>query len=786
MRPNGHDDRELAPAIDAIIGMPPEEVDLDPAATEQPPSPPPQREDATANTAASELRADSPAAEQPSATPRQDDGGGNGSATTEAPKVDSLEADRKLIEETLAKLKAEPEALFDDAVLKALAKVKREDPAAWGKIACVIRKKKSAASMKDLERAMTAVQTPEVQGIARDQKPAPRTAGEMLVDAPFPELLIPNGYAIDEHGTYAVKLPTDADAQFLMEITGEPAREKIAPSPIVLTEKLVDIDDGRQSLHLAWRTDGKWLDVVADRATVMVDRKIVELASYGFPAGSCNAKFVSRYLQVFEDCNSSTLPTIRTTRHLGWTGQPEKSGFLCGSSTLITETGEILNLRQDNPGTVRRNLVLFQGQTAGEKQVAAGFYTSGTLDGWLRAIERVKHHPRARLVVYVSLVPPLLKILRAPNFIIDFWGATSTGKSSLLQIAASVWGCPALDGSDSAIFTWDITAVGIERTAAAITDLPFNVDETKRAGDPDDIATALYAVAHGRGRGRGSKEGLQETRCFKTAMMMTGEQPATSYGQHGGTKTRCMELGGQAFGAKNEEMGKLVTEVIAGVQANFGHAGPVFMQHVIRNKKRWPEWRKLYSDSTRDYVGRSKSPEGGRMAAYAAAIDLAARIAHEALELPWDNQDPLDVLWDEITGEAAGADGRLDALQHCISWAHEHKDWFHGKAKPDRVPLQWAGRWEDGRDGKQERFIAFFQPMLDKILTEKVYSYKAILHGWREHGWIEVTKDDRQRFTKKIRPVEGEDSTHMIAINAKGLAAGGEGESEGESEVAHG
>jgi hypothetical protein len=303
----------------------------------------------------------------------------NGHADAIPHTGDPLGAERKLIDEALAKRKVEPEALFDAKVLMALAKVKRQDVAAWGGITTVIRNTK-AISIRALEAAMDDVQKPEIQGVMLDEKPKLHTAGDLLSDAPCPSLLIPTMYSIDEHGTYLV-----APAESLIGEPETPEKQKIAFNPILITEKLIDIDDGHESLRLAWRVRGRWSDKVVDRATALDSRKVVELAKVGFPVGSDNANSVSRYLHVLEACNSATLSITQLASHLGWVGPAETRGFLCGGSSMISGSGEIVDVgkqRHARSTNHKQNLVLFKGQTAGEEQVINGFHTAGTFDGF--------------------------------------------------------------------------------------------------------------------------------------------------------------------------------------------------------------------------------------------------------------------------------------------------------------------------------------------------------------------------------------------------------------------
>src|SRR5207249_466503 len=191
-------------------------------------------------------------------------------------------------------------------------------------------------------------------------------------------------------------------------------------------------------------------------------------------------------------------------------------------------------------------------------------------------------------------VPPLLPIFRAPNFIVDLANATSTGKTTAARIAASAWGQPDEKLPDSVVQSWDSTKVWLERAPSTMPDLPLFLDDTKRAKRPRLVADTLYAVAQGRGRGRGNVVGLDRVRTWRTVAVSTGEAPATSFTQDGGTRMRCMELRGMPFGRKDDDTRRFVDTLNLAVTRNYGHAGPALVRWLVENPEQWPLLRATY------------------------------------------------------------------------------------------------------------------------------------------------------------------------------------------------
>jgi putative DNA primase/helicase len=246
---------------------------------------------------------------------------------------------------------------------------------------------------------------------------------------------------------------------------------------------LKDLNDGRESVELCWSRHGQWVDHVVGREQIAATRELTSLAAYGFPANADNAHDMVRYLSAFEATND--LPVDSVSRHLGWIG----NGFLLGSEYL---------------GGGRP--AAFRGADDGDERLADAFTCAGDFRTWREAVESIRSYPRAALGLYASLAAPVLKVLGAPGFVVDFSGSTSTGKTTVLRLAASAWGNP--EPGSGILGTWNSTRVYIERASAVLRDLPLILDDTKGVKYPNLVAQTIYDYTTGQGRGRGSKAGF--------------------------------------------------------------------------------------------------------------------------------------------------------------------------------------------------------------------------------------------------------------------------------------
>ena len=663
---------------------------------------------------------------------------------------EGLASARAILDGLASALKADAGAAFAEPVLGAIALVRAKDPATWARAKTVMQKAK--VSVKEVEKASRKYDNRGVHLVQPGAAPAAITAGALLgSDCPAPELEMPTGFSLREDATTKMLQDRDENGEKKMH------EVVIAHAPVLIAARLRDIDLGTESLDMCFRRSDGWHHAVVDRAVALDSRQITQLASRGFPVASTTAKYLVEYLHDLEGLNFQRIPTTRSTSHLGWQGKEGELGFLCGRRLILPNGSVALHDDREDGSTAS---VAFVGSAPGDEQIADSIYAKGSMAGWLSAIRPIAKFPRVLLGLYVSFVPPLLRILGAPNFIIDWWNRTSTGKTTVLRAAASVWGNPDEQAADSFVGSWDATTVSIERICSVKSGLPLILDETKRVKDPKLVGNVLYEVAQGRGRSRGNVKSIARTGAWRTVLLSTGEGPATSFTQDGGTRARTLEIHGNPFGRVDAESTELVHKINLELKVHFGHAGPLFVQWLIENVDCWPELVDYYLFAVAQYSemlpeDRSRIDVAvvNRLAHAAAAIRVAAAFVHHALDFPWEPVDPLETIWPEIvagTGEAAG-DER--ALSHVVSWAHSRRETFWGQRRSSSSASSqqasaagWSGRWDKG---KAWQFIAFYPHVLRQVLADFGFGPDAVLASWKERGWLDVGKG--RRFDKSMR-----------------------------------
>ena len=657
-------------------------------------------------------------------------------------KEQQLEGAKQLIMKRISQSPNQPVTLRKTEKA-ALQFIKKEDPNSFEELTTAL----NLALNEKSKNTTTSSNRSHLRIAGKEESPQLQTVDSCLENSPGQTLLIPENYHLTEHGTY--KITPKGNKSDLVDI---------AFSPILVTGLMKDIQTNAEMVQLSWKRGERWYKKIVNRDEVANARKIVDLAIVGFPVTTSTAKEVVNYISTTEAINYNVLPKQFVSSQLGWQGKNFDKGFLWGKYTILD--GELKEPINENEIS-NSSHVIFRGAEAGDEQLVSGFHKRGTIEDWINAVKPASNYPKAMLGFYSAFVPPLLEILNCSNFIIDFANRTSTGKTTVQRIAASVAGNPDEKSPESILGTWDVTQVWLERASGVMSGLPVILDDTKRAKNTKIVGNILYTVASGRGRGRGNKKGINATTTWRTVLISSGETPATSFTTDGGTRARVLEVRGLPFVNDDEETREMVQEINREVCLNYGHALPLFVQWIQKNRDHWEKWQKEYQELTKYFATGIKNNVAGRLAAYASIIEITAILVHQAFKemghpLPWEYGKYMQIEWPYIAEEAEDPTGEEEAFREIVSWAYSRETHFYGRHQEDYhgkpVPPNsgWIGRW-DKKDNWD--YIAFYPNVLKNELERNGYNPNEILSLWNERGWLD-THRTRKGFTKNLR-IEG-------------------------------
>lgn len=294
-----------------------------------------------------------------------------------------------------------------------------------------------------------------------------------------------------------------------------------------------------------------------------------ELATLGLRIVPGKERRLLEYLDAW-----TTDRRIPSAKRLGWQDRPDGRLVFVMPQAVISADGESSD-------------IVYQPER--HAPTARTVHQAGTLDEWRESIARpAARHPPMLLALAVGLAPPWLAYAEASDsFVVHAWGATSKGKTTLAQIAASPWGCAA-DPNDAPSLTfvrrWNMTANGLEGLAEAHSDLPLVLDEL--GASTADVRPMLYALAGGQGKtALTSARELKEPRAWRTIAWSTGELslharmseagPVKGGLVHRGLDIEIRDIGEQTPAHAREA---LVEGIKSACARHYGHAGPALVR----------------------------------------------------------------------------------------------------------------------------------------------------------------------------------------------------------------
>ncbi|KIE42472.1 DUF927 domain-containing protein [Geobacter anodireducens] len=306
------------------------------------------------------------------------------------------------------------------------------------------------------------------------------------------------------------------------------------------------------------------------------------------------------------------------------------------------------------------------GQSLGEKisyepeqnsKTAQSIRSEGSLKDWQTDVASVaKGNPVLVFCILSALTGPLLKVLGLDGGGFHIYGHSSRGKTTALQVAASVWGggCdPAIDSAHSFAQRWNTSANGLEAIAAVHSDLLIALDELGTYNGAD-LGIDIYTMAGGQGKATlTSSRKMREIRTWRGNILSTGEKSMRQAIEENGQTAKA----GQLLRIIDLQVENVLEAPPAGITAaefanqlkkacstRYGTAGPAFVETLVE----YMEWDPRQTTETlRDHLEKCANeltsedarPEQARAFRRFAALQVAGELAIDFGVLPLQTED---------------------------------------------------------------------------------------------------------------------------------------------------
>lgn len=365
---------------------------------------------------------------------------------------------------------------------------------------------------------------------------------------------------------------------------------KIAP-----IRRLINLDTGEERLTIAFERGGELRTLTRPKQDLFDASKLLSLCTYGVAVTSKNAKILADYLCSIESLNYDEIPQQRSVARLG---------FL--------PDGRFFPYAED---------VVYDGD-AGYRRIVNAIREHGSYETWLACAGKYRNKSLiVRVELAASFASVLVGKLKILPFFVHLWGGDSnTGKTTAMQLAASVWGNPEMGGY---VQTFNSTDVANEQVAGFLRNIPLCLDEGQlHLHEKFDV----YKLAAGAGRGRGRKNGgVQDIPTWALCILTTGERRLVSEGDGAGAFNRVIDIECRPKEFIFETLDDF-NEVIHTFTNHYGHAGHRFVDGLT--EERVQRAHELFMAYQRELL---QCDTTGKQAMAAAIILTADRMADEII-----------------------------------------------------------------------------------------------------------------------------------------------------------
>jgi putative DNA primase/helicase len=173
-------------------------------------------------------------------------------------------------------------------------------------------------------------------------------------------------------------------------------------------------------------------------------------------------------------------------------------------------------------------IVVFQNAHA----IEPAYSVTGSVEEWRDSVGRLAAgNSRLVFALSVAFAGALADVVGEDSGGFHFRGASSSGKTTVLKVAASVWGNP-----NTYPRLWRATANGLEGLAALHNDGLLILDELSQL-DPKEAGEAAYLLANGQGKARASRTGTaRQAARWRLLFLSAGEESLAALMARAGRK----------------------------------------------------------------------------------------------------------------------------------------------------------------------------------------------------------------------------------------------------------
>lgn len=502
---------------------------------------------------------------------------------------------------------------------------------------------------------------------------------------------IPKNFKVGDNGwLYKMVEKGRGDEKEIVTVT-------ITSTPPFITRRLKDIESLIISYEMKFKRAGE-ITTIPVQATEIADSKnIINLANKGLDVDTINRTEMVQFISMFKRLNN--IPDESIATRLGHV----KGHFI---HPLIND-----DIR----------LVIHE---EGYRQLANAFKTKGNLEDYAEKVFKpIKNSPMVMTFVYASLGSILLHDFNVDPFVVDMASKTSTGKTTALRVAASIW------GTERLINEWNTTPIDLERKASILNSFPSMYDDTRKA-KPYLLSDVVYQFSGGKSKGRGNVQSVDVVKTWNNILLSTGETSIVEYGnEKAGVSARVITLQDKPF---NDDVN--IRALYEGIKSNYGHLGLAFIKQYSKQKTSYKDSFKAYEGIYIDKAGENEVMQ--RVARYFAVLMVSGEILNDIVGFEHDHYKNVDTAFNRMLA----TNKTLDKPRELLEGLLEELD-------ASRNSITGAGYSEVYNSELKAIFHKDYLCVLSKPMKDYLgHEVRTITKEWEERGYL-VTDDNRVQKT---------------------------------------
>lgn len=471
----------------------------------------------------------------------------------------------------------------------------------------------------------------------------------------------------------------------------------ICSHPLLIVERLRNIQDNCEKVVLAFCVGNRWETVQVEREVIASNTKIIRLANFSIDVTSETAKDIVKYLQCLMQKNINLIKVSHTVNRLGWKdGEfvPYSDKVKCDS---ITE---------------------FSG-------IYRAIESKGNYELWREHCLKLRKNIYLRLTMAASFAAPLIEIIGGLPFIVHLWGGTGAGKTVALNVAASVWGKP----SGGLVRTLNGTSYGISETAAFMYSLPCILDELQTIkGGNTSFNQMIMTLTEGMNKTQGAASGgIRQVKQWKNCFICSGEENIVKDNSGGGSINRVISLEVQDTVIED---GNYTMNVVSN---NYGFAGREFISRLKEEKDLINSYRDILKELQADTDTTDKQ-----------CMAMAFLLLADSLVVKYIFKDERNLNVNDVKRFMA-TKSEVDIVERAYKWLC---DWVaQNKNKFNDSTNDTGEVW-----GKVENDVATInKSVLTECLQRNSFDYGSIMRKFAERGYITRNSQGKYVHQTKVR-----------------------------------